>query len=176
MLILQNLITDKIMTDLERGYIAGLFDGEGTISLSIWKRDENVMGFRLGPNVCIYNSDLSLLIRAREVMGNGLITEHLPSKKVKNNKLVAKVSLGANQCRHVLPQILDVLASKKAQAELVLKYLDLAPSGPKNSHLFEEFIDILWKLRTLNMRGLGSVSKDDVRNRLTSIKEARSNS
>jgi hypothetical protein len=112
-------------------------------------------------------------MHCREYMGNGAIFLH-NENRIEKHKPMYRLALQANQVRHVLPQLMDLIFGKKRQAELVLQYLDLCPSGPNNSHLFDDFVEILSELRSLNMRGSGSVSRDDIRAKLVAIKEARS--
>jgi hypothetical protein len=148
----KNLRTDKVMLDLERGYVSGLFDGEGTIGMMAEGRKDNSKGIRFSPNVCIYNTNLGLLYEARKMMGNGYISKHTGKKKA-NHKTVYRLNLSANQIRHVLPQIADVLVAKKKNAELILEYLDLATAGRNSVKYFDHFKEIYRQLAILNYRG-----------------------
>jgi len=169
----KNLKSDKIMSDLERGYVAGLFDGEGTIGMIVEGRKENACGIRFSPNVVIYNTNVALLSRAREAMGNGAIYSHDSGRN--GHKRSYALRLTANQIRHVLPQITGVLVAKREQAELLLAYLELAESGVRTAHLYERFVDIYWRLSILNARGkVTYFPRASIENKLQSIAERAS--
>jgi len=160
----------KILDDFERGYLAAMFDGEGTIGVVAEKREENVSGIRFSPNVCIYNSDHSLLEAIQEMVGFGSIFCH--GKSSSKRKAMYRLHFTANQVRHLLPQLLSGLVAKKRQAELVLSYLSLAEMGCHTAHLYESFLTIYWELRNLNARGAGvSYSRKEIEEYLENMIE-----
>lgn len=112
----------------EAAYIAGIFDGEGTVSLNRKHREENRALI-----VSISNAEEAMLAYVKRVTGVGQITNkrvykewHTPTKKY----LVAN-----RQALDVLRQIAPYLTTyKKDRARLILKYyLDLTPRNGKYS-------------------------------------------
>lgn len=106
----------------DAAYIAGLVDGEGTVTLSRLHRNENR---RLV--VCISNNDLALLGYVRSTIGAGRIT----SKRVYSTRHAPSFNYQINnrQALDVLRQIVMYLKSyKMARARLALRdYLRLTP-------------------------------------------------
>lgn len=106
----------------DAAYIAGLVDGEGTVTLSRLHRNENR---RLV--VCISNNDLALLQYVKSKVGAGRIT----SKRVYSPRHAPSFNyqINSRQALEVLRQIAVYLRSYKlARAELVLRdYLRLTP-------------------------------------------------
>jgi hypothetical protein len=106
----------------DAAYIAGLVDGEGTVTLSRLHRNENR---RLV--VCISNNDFALLQHVKSKIGAGRIT----SKRVYSARHAPSFNYQINnrQALEVLRQIVVYMKSyKMARARLVLRdYLRLTP-------------------------------------------------
>ena len=106
----------------DAAYIAGLVDGEGTVTLSRLHRNENR---RLV--VCISNNDLALLQHVTTKIGAGRIT----SKRVYSPHHAPSFNyqLNSRQALAVLSQIVVYMHSyKMTRAQLVLRhYLQLTP-------------------------------------------------
>jgi len=114
----------------DAAYIAGLVDGEGTVTLSRLHRNENR---RLV--VCISNNDLTMLQHVKDRIGAGRIT----SKRVYSPRHAPSFNYQINnrQALGVLRQIVVYLRSYKAdRARLALRdYLRLTP---RNGRYTEE--------------------------------------
>jgi hypothetical protein len=106
----------------DAAYIAGLVDGEGTVTLSRLHRNENR---RLV--VCISNNDLGMLRQVQAIIGAGRIT----SKRVYSPRHAPSFNYQINgrQALELLRQIVGFLKSYKLKrAQLVLlHYLRLTP-------------------------------------------------
>jgi hypothetical protein len=116
------------------GYIAGLIDGEGTITLTRVHRNENR---RLV--VSISNNELSLLQFVRVAVGADRIT----SKRTYNPRHAPSFAyqISSRQALDLLRQTAPLLKSyKAARASLVLaEYVRLTPrNGKYNPHLQAE--------------------------------------
>lgn len=116
------------LTPIDAAYIAGLVDGEGTISLTRRHRDENRHLV-----VSISSTELSLLRHVLKTVGAGRITNkrsvsirHTPS---------ATYTIDNRQALRLLEQIAHHLRTYKVRrAELVLRdYLRLTPRNGKYS-------------------------------------------
>jgi hypothetical protein len=106
----------------DAAYIAGLVDGEGTVTLSRLHRDENR---RLV--LCISNNDRALLEHVKSTIGAGRIT----SKRVYSPRHAPSFNyqIDSRQALSVLAQIAGYMKSyKTARALLALRdYVKLTP-------------------------------------------------
>lgn len=118
----------QTLTDSEAAYIAGIIDGEGTITLTRTHRGENRR-----PVVSVSSTELPLLLYVRSVVGAGRITgkarthdHHSPS--------FAYVLL-SRQALNLLSQIVRYLRTYKAgRARLLLdEYLLVTPRNGRYS-------------------------------------------
>ena len=50
------------MTDIERAYIAGFLDGDGSIILQIVRRKDYVLGFQIRASICFYQKATGLTV------------------------------------------------------------------------------------------------------------------
>jgi hypothetical protein len=109
-------------------YIAGLIDGEGTITLSRLHRDE-----RRRLVVCISNNELTILQFVLAAVGAGKVT----SKRTYHQRHARSYTyqISSRQALGLLKQIAPYLRSYKARrAQLVLKnYVPLTPRNGKYS-------------------------------------------
>lgn len=107
-------------------YLAGLIDGEGTVTLTRQHRNE---GRRLV--VCISNNELGILQSAKESIGAGRIT----TKRHYNERHAASFTycISSRQALDLLAQITPYMKSYKARrASLALDhYLRLTPRNGK---------------------------------------------
>jgi hypothetical protein len=117
----------------EAAYIAGLVDGEGTITLTRAHRNENR---RLV--VCISNNELPILRFAKSTIGAGKITSKRKAKAHHGKSFTYQVS--SRQALDLLQQIVGFMHSYKAtRARLALqKYRLLTPRNGKYSTLQSE--------------------------------------
>ncbi|MEO7761992.1 MAG: LAGLIDADG family homing endonuclease [Casimicrobiaceae bacterium] len=135
----------KRLTDDQAAYIAGLVDGEGTVTLSAEHRGE-----RRRIVVSISNTELPLLTYVLEAAGVGKITNKRVTKPDHTPSFAYRVT--SRQAIALLAQIHPFLRSYKAKrAELALaQYVVLTPRNGKYSkdvaqqrHHFEgEFLAI----------------------------------
>lgn len=127
------------MTDFERGYLAGIIDGEGTITLT---KDKE---FRY-PTISVASCTVGILETIKEICDGGVITpkrtyksNHSPSWswKIERQRAIAVLE-------EVAPHLKE--PKKKARAELILEnYTRLTPRNGKyteemraEKHQFEE--------------------------------------
>lgn len=136
----------KTLTPVEAAYIAGLIDGEGTISLARKHRLENRQIV-----VSISSTEIKLLNYVQEAVGAGRITN---KKTYRNNHTPSKTyQISNRQALDLLKQISPYLKSYKAnRVALILKrYLRLTPrNGRYSPHQREEreaFIQQFFALR-----------------------------
>jgi len=127
------------LTKIAAAYIAGLIDGEGSVSLTRRHKNENRQ-----LEVSISNNDLNLLRYVRDTAGTGRITR---KKTYSSNHRPGGAWIISNrQALELLSQIAPYLITYKAQrAKLVLEnYLRLTPrNGKYNDKLQKEREDFI---------------------------------
>lgn len=117
------------------GWLAGIIDGEGTVSLLISERKGNDArcNMRIQPRVTIGNTDegiINRIIETLDMMGVGRYVKH-ERPKARNipgfnaNKPVTTVSVdGFERLRLLLPVIIPHIAGEKRQrAEILNRYI-----------------------------------------------------
>ena len=75
-----------MLIEFERGYIAGIIDGEGTLRFRKLKNKECKRGFSWNPFLYILSTNFDLIEKLHELLPNSRIE----SRKVKGNKKPAK--------------------------------------------------------------------------------------
>ena len=116
----------RTLSPLERGYIAGLVDGEGTVTLS--RKHANELRHLV---ISISNTETDLLEYARSTIGCGKITKKKTAKANHSQSMTYAVS--NRQALALLAQIEPHLRSyKRFRARLVLEhYVRLTPRNGK---------------------------------------------
>lgn len=130
----------KTLTPVDAAYIAGLIDGEGTISLSRKHRLDNRQLV-----VSISSTEGMLLEYVKEVVGAGTITN---KRTYKNNHTPSKTyQISNRQALDLLNQIASFLKSYKAdRANLILgHYLRLTPRNGRYTDCQREEREIFIK-------------------------------
>jgi hypothetical protein len=87
--------------------------------------------------------------------GNGKVQSQY-NRIVRGHKPAFRIIFSSNQIRHLLPQIRPFLITKRQQADLLLRFLDLkAKSGPRmvSDAQWVEYEELRAQIRTLNIRG-----------------------
>lgn len=102
------------MTELEKAWLAGLFDGEGCIS--IYKREEN-KGYRL--EVSVVGTDLSIISSLVDLIGVGRYRTR-PSRATKW-RACGEYKVSGKSARPLLEAILPYTRIKTAEVELALE-------------------------------------------------------
>lgn len=142
------------LSDAEKGYLAGIIDGEGTLrvmrSLQLW----------YAPFIQITNTNQALMDWLQQLLGEKGIghTYHEKRSKQPNHKPKHVYNIAAVQgVKQILDQIAPLLVIKKEQAKLLLEFIAMkeekADYGvlPREKEIFEE-------LKHLNTRGVNSKS------------------
>ena len=144
----------RLMSVDEAAYLAGFFDGEGTLTIGRAKRTESRAGFTYEAIMTVGNTDMEALNAVLAMSGNGKI-QLSDKRKVLGHKPMYRVLFSANQIRHVLPQIRPYLRVKARQADIVAEFLESKFNGlhvtPDRWQLWE---DLRAEVRALNLRGL----------------------
>lgn len=105
-------------------WVAGLIDGEGSIMLTNHPTPRPNIS-RTRPIVSISNCDLRLMEALQERTGCGRIYKHRRQPKENQKRDAYTWRLTALEQREVLPHVLPWLVSKREQAELLLRALEV---------------------------------------------------
>ena len=140
-----------MIKETELAYLAGLLDGEGTISLTSKLRKYGYRYFQ--PRICITNTKIEMLNFCKDKFG-GLIYISAKANSVENRRTAYRWSLSGDKACLLLASILPFLTIKKQQAQLVLVFQG---TGIKNTKKEADGIVISKfksRLANLNSRGL----------------------
>lgn len=123
----------RTLTDTEAAYIAGIVDGEGTVSLVRHHGTE-----RRRPVVSVANTEYDLLAYLKARIGAGRITSKCVAKDHHTPSFVFVIY--SRQALDLLQRILPYLRTyKRARAELLLRRYVLAT--PRNGRYTPELIE-----------------------------------
>jgi hypothetical protein len=119
--VLRRVAINKL-SSTDAAYVAGIIDGEGTVTLTRTHRGE-----RRRPVVSISSTELPLLLYVRNVVGVGKVTNKARSRTHHSPSFAYVVS--SRQALVLLEQVLPYLQTyKKQRAYMLLKnYLALTP-------------------------------------------------
>lgn len=147
----------KILSREDAAYIAGLIDGEGTLSLSRRHRNENRQFV-----ISISNTDTRLLSYVYRTVGAGRITRTRISKNTHTPS--ATYAIDNRQALDFLRQIAPFLRTYKAgRAKLILDhYLRLTPrNGKYTTTQKQERTALITKFLLINPRRPTTLRLDD---------------
>lgn len=119
----------KIAKEIERAYIAGFLDGDGSLMLQIKKRKDGKTGLRFMSTICFYQDtrhakDLNWI---KEVLGIGYIS--------KRNDGMSELRInGYDSVKNILEFLSPYLKFKKIQAKALLQACSIL-SGKKYKKL-----------------------------------------
>lgn len=102
--------------EAELAYIAGIFDGEGTITLHITPNKARVY-----PNVAISNTDSCIVEFCQAIIGGSIRLSPRP----KNQKTTLILTPKRSHLPMILESLVPYLVAKKKVAELLLRYIRL---------------------------------------------------
>jgi len=137
------------MTEFELGFIIGLIEGEGSITLGrgVCK---NPQGFSLHPRFFITNTDMVLLNKAQSIIGAGKIFKKEKIQKI-NHKQGFKLCIDdKNELKTLLLKLEPYLISKRKQCQLLLEYIN---THIRKNGYSKRDTEIFQEIKTLNKRG-----------------------
>jgi LAGLIDADG DNA endonuclease family protein len=156
----ENRFGECCLTEAEAAYVAGLIDGEGTITLFTSGTEPGRLSRALRTKVSIANTNLLMLERVIEMTGNGAIST-TGRRKDPAHKQGYLWRIEASQIRRILPQVSPYLVVKQRQAEIVLRVLEIQDGRRDRRERFysdadiEEMLALYHEVRALNGRGTG---------------------
>ena len=134
------------MVELEKAYLAGIVDGEGTVTLMKHHKNETPLPF-----VSIANNNLKLLQWIKHRCG-GLIASKKKYKPQHNDSFAWSVR--HDRALRFLKEIVKYLIIKKPQATLILKKYKAVThrAGKYTLKMFSDKMKLVAKIRELNRR------------------------
>jgi len=134
-----------VLSDAERGYIAGIIDGEGCVGFT-WG---NAAKAQL--RVTVTNTSYPLVEWLKRKIGGHVCRKKKTHEKWKTSW---QWTVTSAQARRLLDAVASMLVVKKRQAELVVEFDDIAANGgPIGQEKFEARTKIIANIRELNQKG-----------------------
>lgn len=141
------------MTNEQIAYLAGIIDGEGTISVSRKKDKTMKRKMSLRPYLTVVNTNLELIQWLYDITGLGTVSKLYISKNKKHTPF-KRWSVWTRQAEQIIKVVLPYLIVKKLQA---ITFLDLLNNQKHVPGLTDEAWDKQLKiadiLTKLNKRG-----------------------
>ncbi len=135
------------MTDIEKAYIAGIIDGEGSIMLQRFHTNQYP-----APCVSIASTTIELLTWLKDTIGYGVIIKkknYNPEKHKLSYSFVIKQNNAIKLLEDIYPYL--IIDSKRKRAEMIItQYKSLTPRNgrytdeqlAKKERFYEEFIKV----------------------------------
>lgn len=103
-------------TSLQKAYIAGFLDGDGSIMLQIKKRSDTVRGLRFMATICFYQDTRheKPLFWIRKVLGIGYISR-------RNDSITELRINGYAKVRSILQELTPYILFKKVQTKALIR-------------------------------------------------------
>ena len=134
------------MEDTEKAYLAGIIDGEGTVTLSRRKPNQTP-----SPNVSVSNSNLPMLRWIKNNVGGCISTK----KRYQSHHRQTYVwALSYDKALSLLRKIEKYLIIKKPQAKLILEEYKASTirTGKYTKELLKKKMKLVARIRELNQR------------------------
>ena len=147
------------LTEREFGYLEGILDGEGTVTLCRQKRKRNwgdrsyLMNYQYCPLVAISNTDTRMLQYIKDLLGDGSIN---PVKSLiiqrPKSKTVYRYVMTRPLIREILPQI--SLVVKEIQRLMLIDALEVFKRRVHERDYGTELLEAIYQdMKRLNKRG-----------------------
>lgn len=138
--------------EFEKGWLSGIIDGEGSISLLKEKRPHFKAGYTYKPRLCIANTNLQLIKKVHTLTGGALLKQ---DQTAKGWKTKYTIDVSANGIRQLLPHI--NLVAKARQLNLLKEALGILSirctrGRPRTNHEIERLESIAEEIRKTNGR------------------------
>lgn len=107
-------------SSLEKAYIAGFLDGDGSIMLQVKKRSDTKTGYRFMATICFYQDTRheETLFWIQEVLGIGYIHR-------RNDSMTELRVNGFSRVRNILTELQPYIRFKKIQTDTMLKACEI---------------------------------------------------
>jgi len=147
------------LTERELGYLEGILDGEGTITLCRQKRKRNwgkhdyLKNYSYRPFVTVTNTDIRILQHVKELLGGGTIG---PSKALARqrpkSKIVYRYIMTMPLMRDVLPQL--SLVAKEVQRLMLIDTFEIFDRRVHERGYGTDVLEAIYQeMKRLNKKG-----------------------
>lgn len=138
------------LTPVQIGYLAGMIDGEGTVSIHLVNRARQIRP-RYQPVVMISGTDVRLAEHLQTMLQARYFSRE---RKIENYKPQWQIGWHGHRCLPILTLVQPHLIVKREQAAVVIEFITSRMSMPNyNSHYTPEQLTLYEKVRDLNVRG-----------------------
>ena len=150
------------VSEIEYGWFAGFFDGEGSVILSIRAKAGKNESPKIQPNAKISGTDALSLEVIASIFERAEIGFHVvwfrPKGFMRNGKkykMAWDITIaGHKRCRRFYRWITPILKTKKERAELMIDYLNARESHTDfRTPITENELRIALHMRVLNLKG-----------------------
>lgn len=151
----QNVV--RTLSPVEKAWLAGVIDGEGSIYISKVKALHSKRGFVYMPYLSVSNSNYDFVAKVREIIGRGYVGTKREKRFDWKDGCEYKGS--GSVLRRILPQILPHLVIKQEVAKRMLEFLEFVENNStdgleKTPPGYHERLDSLyWRVKELNQKG-----------------------
>ena len=136
---------------LDKNYIAGIVDGEGSIEIHKQKGRQRVL-YNYNVRVRISNTCRDLLLLVQTEYG-GVISQRLPRL---NRRKDYQLEISSHYALRLIRDILPFLVIKKEQATLALNLPRTPPGQPMSAQMQQRQEQLYKALKLLNKKGVRS--------------------
>lgn len=141
------MIEDTIVNTSEKAYIAGIVDGEGTVTLVRKHRNEVH-----SPEVSVASTSHQLIIWLKNIIGAGVVCSK--QKRSSRHRAAFTFKLRGNKALKLLCEIQKWLIIKRPHCELILNnYKKLTPrNGRYTENMLRHKMELVAQIKKLNSR------------------------
>ena len=161
-------MADFNLTERGKGWLEGIIDGEGCISIGKSKSKSSKQGFSWNTICVVSNTNLKICEKVKELFSDtntdyigGCITKRQP--KLKNSKPIYTFSAKRGAMKRILPKLKFI--AKERQREIVIEVLNLLEKYKISNEygnglgrppdLENKMIKLYEEMKILNKRGNG---------------------
>lgn len=153
-----------MLTDGQKGYIAGMIDGEGALSITTNPQYYNgnkrlINPFCYRAMIWVSNTNHESLLYIRDTLGFGKIMVGTSKNSELSRKRIYNFRIHNMTCiKKLLDEILEYLIIKRERAIIMLEYINSRLSKVNLNSYHKPYtkheLDLVRKIRTLNRRGI----------------------
>jgi hypothetical protein len=148
---------------IDKAYIAGFLDGDGSIMLQIKKRSDTIKGYRFMATICFYQDTRheDTLFWIQKCLRNGYISR-------RNDAMTELRINGFSKVEDILEDLRPYIRFKKVQAEAMLKACRILKMNLKklsNKQLIE-VIDLIITIQNSNYVSRRKKTREELMNLL----------
>jgi len=128
----ETMDNQQALTETEKAWMAGFFDGEGYVGMNLTKNHSAMKGNRtkrlwiIVPRMVLANTDYASIMYWKELWDKANVGVHINTQKRNNpkHKPCWKVTInGHKRCNKAIPILLEYCVTKKSALELVQEWL-----------------------------------------------------